>query len=412
MPKEGAPGAASPAATPDRRADRPVAVLASLGFGRLCMGLQLQAIASLTPFLMADLGFDYSQIGLLIGLFLAPGVVLGFVGSLLGARFGYRLIALVGALLMAAGSLWLGFATEFWGAAGARLLAGTGGILINIACLRLATELFEGKAMNRAISVTMSSWPVGLGLAAVTYPALAALDDWRLPLWLLTATTLASALCIAVFVREPVRAAGRRKPWGLTLDRRSCKLSLLLGSSFACFTASGILYLSFAPPFLMETGMSLTEANAIASLIFWFGLIGTPLGGWLADRRGGAEGVIQFGILGSAVLVVLVVEGHAPLVLSLLLGIIWGLPAAPYTGLLQRMLPLEALGAGYGLYFTLFYGGFFAFPALAGWLTEETGRPASSLWLAVALLLASTLLVLAFYRVARRGPLSGRAAGS
>ncbi|MEX2629402.1 MAG: MFS transporter [Tistlia sp.] len=383
------------------------AMLASLAFGRLCMGMQLQAIASLTPFLMADLGFDYSQIGLLIGLFLAPGVVLGLLGSLIGARLGYRRLGLFGALLMAAGSLWLGFVEGFWAAAGARLVAGTGGILVNIACLRLATELFEGKAMNRAIAVTMSAWPVGIGLAAVTFAPLAVWSDWRLPLWLLTGVTLLSALWLAFSVGEPARPARPRAPlFTLTLDRRSGLLALLLGAAFACFTAAGVIYLSFAPPFFIEAGMSLTEANATASMIFWLGLLGTPLGGWLADRRGGTPRVLYLGILGAALLVVLVValiaEPLAPLALTVLLGIVWGLPAAPFTGLLQRMLPLQAHGAGYGVYFTLFYCGFFAFPALAGRLTDATGSPGASLWFACALLLATALLVAAFYRAAHR----------
>ncbi len=385
-----------------RLAGRPWAVLASLAFGRFCMGLQLQAIASLTPFLMTDLGFSYSEIGLLIGLFLAPGVVLGMPGSLLGVRFGYRRLGVLGVLLMAAGSLWLGFSNDFWSAAASRLVAGTGGILVNITFLRLVTQLFDGRAMNRAIALVMSSWPVGLGLAAVTFPMLAD-GGWRLPVWLLTGLTAVSAISVGLFVREPARrVAAPSRLWTLQLDSRSWQLALLLGTAFACYTAGGIVFLSFAPPFLMAAGMSLTEASTAASLIVWLGLVGTPLGGWLADRRGDARMVLYLGILGSALLVSLITLGYAPLAIGLLLGIVWGLPAAPFTGLLQRMLPPQAHGAGYGLYFTLFYCGFFAFPAVAGWLTDLTGSPATPLWFAAGLLALTGLLIAAFYNVSRR----------
>ena len=42
-------------------------VLAALFFGRMCMGLQVQSVAALTPFLVTGLGLSYSEIGLLSG---------------------------------------------------------------------------------------------------------------------------------------------------------------------------------------------------------------------------------------------------------------------------------------------------------------------------------------------------------
>ncbi|GAB5467501.1 MAG: hypothetical protein Kilf2KO_05310 [Rhodospirillales bacterium] len=382
-------------------ARRPLAVLAALCFSRFCMGLQMQLIASLTPFLIAELGFSYTDIGLLIGLYLAPGVLLALPGSLLCVRFGYRQVGLVGLLLMTAGTLALVFVESFWWAAGARLLGGTGGILMNVAFLRLSTELFEGKAYNRAIAAVMSSWTVGIGLAAVTIPALATSGDWRLPFWLVSGLTFAAALAVWVLVREAPRERGLPGSlWSLGIDPRSRNISLLLGSAFACFTAGGIVFLSFAPPVLTAAGMSLTQASAIASLIIWGSLLGTPLGGWLADR-GGARRVIYLGALGSALLVVLVLIGPVPLVLTGLLGLLWGLPAAPFTGLLQRLLPAQALGSGYGLYFTLFYSGFFALPALAGWLVDLTASTAAALWFAALLLAVTALLYWGAARLSR-----------
>ncbi len=381
-------------------------VLASLCFGRFCLGLQLQYVAALTPFLMADVGYSFTAIGLLIGLFLAPGVVLALPSSLLCAHFGYRQLGLAGLVMMALGSLWLSFSESFWFAAGARLLGGTGGILLNVAFLRLTTVLFEGKAYNRAIAVVMSSWTVGIGLAAISLPFLAELGDWRLPIWLVSGLTLAAALCVRLFVPDRGQDVARGGTlWPLRLDRRSFRLSFYLGSAFACFTAGGIVFISFAPPFLMANGLGLAEANAVASLIVWLGLIGTPLGGWLADRSGDARPVIYAGALGCALVMVLLVSipvGWPALLLGLLLGISWGFPAAPFTGLLQRMLPSAALGAGYGLYFTLFYSGFFLFPALAGWLVDLTSSTASALWFAASLLAVTAILTATFYRAAAR----------
>ncbi len=59
-------------------------MLAVLTTARLAMGFQFQSIGSTAPFLVEDLGIDYTSVGLLIGLYLAPGVVLAFPTGLLG----------------------------------------------------------------------------------------------------------------------------------------------------------------------------------------------------------------------------------------------------------------------------------------------------------------------------------------
>lgn len=390
---------------------RSLMVLGALCLGRFCMGLQLQTVASLAPFIMPDLGFSFSDIGLLIGLFLAPGIVLAIPGSIFAARFGHVRIGVTGVVLMAAGSLGLALVGSFWESVVARLVAGTGGIMLNITFLRLAALLFEGRAMNRAIAIVMSAWPVGLGLGALAYPILAEFGGWRFPLWLVTGVTLSAALAVAVFVREPAQRGNEHASRSLLgMEGRSWRLSLILGSAFACFTAGGIVVLSFAPPFLQLSGLDFATASAVTSLLVWLGLLGTPFGGWLADRLGSARGVILAGALGSTLIILLLILGLPPLPLSMLLGILWGLPAAPFTGLLQRMLPRSDLGPGYGLYFTLFYCGFFGFPAVAGWLTDFTGSQAAPLWFAVVLLAMTAPLILFFFKLAGSGPAMAKTA--
>src|SRR5688572_22144215 len=51
-------------------------VLAVLCLARVSMGLHLQAVAAVAPFLIADLGLGYGEVGTLIGIFLLPGAVL------------------------------------------------------------------------------------------------------------------------------------------------------------------------------------------------------------------------------------------------------------------------------------------------------------------------------------------------
>ncbi|HZO25778.1 MAG TPA: MFS transporter, partial [Chloroflexota bacterium] len=76
-------------------------VLAVTCLARVSMGLHLQVVAAVAPFLIADLGLGYGEIGTLIGIFLLPGVVLSIPGGLISRRFGDTR-ALIGAIVLLA----------------------------------------------------------------------------------------------------------------------------------------------------------------------------------------------------------------------------------------------------------------------------------------------------------------------
>ncbi len=80
-------------------------ILAVLFTVRTVMGIHFQSVASFSPFLIEDLDIDYTRLGILIGLYHLPGVVLAFPGGLLGKRFGDKRVAMSGLVLMTIGAL-------------------------------------------------------------------------------------------------------------------------------------------------------------------------------------------------------------------------------------------------------------------------------------------------------------------
>ena len=74
-------------------------ILAVLFLARTAMGFQFQAVAALSSFVVADLEIDYARLGLLIGLYLLPGVAIAYPGGLLGQYFGDKRIAVLGMAL-------------------------------------------------------------------------------------------------------------------------------------------------------------------------------------------------------------------------------------------------------------------------------------------------------------------------
>src|SRR5205085_11703627 len=76
-------------------------MLAILFAARAATGFQFQSVGSSAPMLMRDLAIDYSEIGLLLGAYLLPGVVVALPAGLLGQRFQEKTLGLAGLALMA-----------------------------------------------------------------------------------------------------------------------------------------------------------------------------------------------------------------------------------------------------------------------------------------------------------------------
>src|SRR5262249_20390129 len=80
-------------------------ILAVLFLDRTTMGFQFQSVATLSDFLVAQFSVTYTQLGLLIGCYLLPGIVVAYPGGMLGKRWGDKQIAILGLTLMVVGGL-------------------------------------------------------------------------------------------------------------------------------------------------------------------------------------------------------------------------------------------------------------------------------------------------------------------
>ena len=117
-------------------------VLALLFAVRVSTGIQYQAVASLSPQLMSGFVLSIADIGLLIGLYHAPGTILAFPGGAIGAWLGDKPIALIGLALMAIGEIAAATAPTWSVLMGARIVAGTGGILLNVMIIKMVADWF------------------------------------------------------------------------------------------------------------------------------------------------------------------------------------------------------------------------------------------------------------------------------
>jgi predicted MFS family arabinose efflux permease len=377
------------------------AMLGVIFLTRLSMGIQFQSIASVAPLLISDLHIGYGQVGWLMGLFMLPGAAIAYPGGMLGRRFGERRLVLLGLALMTVGGLATALSAGFALAAAGRVASGTGGVLLNVMLTKMVADWFAGRELATAMSVMLTSWPVGIGLALATLGTLAGATSWRVAVHLtVVATAIAFVLMLALYRDPPKRDA--QEAGRSALGSREIRLAVLAGLVWGIFNASYVVFLSFAPGFLVAGGASVGAAGAITSLAIWVTLASVPLGGLLADRMKRPDLLTVVGsLLAMAALLAFPYTG-APALSCFLIGVLAGAPPGAVMTLLPKALPSAGLATGLGIYYSVFYLAMTVAPGLAGMLRDRTDSAAAPIVFAGVLITVPILALAVFRQVERR----------
>lgn len=374
-------------------------------FTRTALGFQFQSIAALTPFLVAGFDLSFAQVGLLMGLFMLPGVVLALPGGLLGQRFGSLRVVVAGLALLIVGGTIVSYSGGFDSAAIGRTLGGAGGVLVNIMLARMVADWFRGRELQTAMGIMLAAWPFGMALALVILGPLAAESSWRLAEY---ATVVAAGLALGlvglVYQGPPGALAVERATLRLNVPRRVWALAVSAGVGWALLNASVIVVASFAPSFLMSRGSSVTEAGLITGAALWISIVAVPIGGLVADRVNRPRLLIVAACLAATITIACIARAPVPALWMVASGILLGLPPSIMMSLLPRAVAAEHLSTALGVYYGLFYLGMAVSQTLAGLLRDLTGDPGMPLLFAAVLMAATVPAVFAFWR------LEGRAA--
>jgi MFS family permease len=379
-------------------------VLALLFAVRTGMGIQFQAVGALSPLWMSDLSAGIAEIGLLIGLYHAPGVAMALPGGAIGQRLGEKLGAAIGLALMIAGGALAALASDWSLQVAARLLAGIGGILLNVLVSKMVADWFAGKEIDTAMAIIGNASPVGIALALVALPPIAAAGGLVPTSWAVVACLVAALVALAILYRAPPHvpksAARRRSIWP---GGRAMWAVLAAGLVYGIYNAGIVAVFTFAPLMLMERGWPMAEAGSSTSLFLWLFALSVPAGGVLADRTGRSTAILLGGLACFAVGLVLTPRIDAPITLLVVLGIASGLPCGPIMSLAARALEPETRSVGIGICFTVYYLVQVAAPWFFGRAAEIGGGPRMAFDMAAASLCVGGLAWV-FYRRLVDGP--------
>ena len=182
-------------------------ILAVLFVVRATMAFQFQSVAAVAPLLGSEFGASLADIGVLIGLYFAPGVALALPGGAIGQKFGDKTTVLGALLLMLIGSLAMAMATSWSVQIAGRLVAGAGGVVLSVQLTKMLTDWFAGREIATAMAILVNSWPAGIAVSLLTLPVIGTRWGVGAVYLAVAAFVVCGFALIALLYRSPAEAA-------------------------------------------------------------------------------------------------------------------------------------------------------------------------------------------------------------
>ena len=372
-------------------------VLAVLFFVRATMAVQFQSVAAVAPLLNADFGVSLADIGILVGLYFVPGVILALPGGAIGQWFGDKTTVIAGLLLMIAGSCMMAFSSHWIGQISGRLVSGIGGVLMAVLMTKMVADWFVGKELSTAMAIFVNSWPIGIAASLLVLPPIGvAYGSSAVDLAVAGLIAGGTGLLVIAY-RSPAATTGAARS-SVRLGFHVAMAVVCAGLIWGLYNIAFAMIFSFGPSMLVERGWSITAAGSTVSIVLWLSAASVPLGGFLADRTGRHETIMVLCFFLTAPLLLVASRVDTVIPVFVALGALCGLAAGPIMSLPARVLQPETRALGMGVFFSISYVGLVLGPSLGGTYAAWAGSAASTFDLGALVLLICPIVLLVFLR--------------
>jgi MFS family permease len=373
-------------------------ILAVLFMVRATMAFQFQSVAAVAPLLGSEFGVGLADIGVLIGLYFAPGVVFALPGGAIGQRFGDKPTSLAGLLLMLAGSLAMALSASWSIQIAGRLVAGAGGVILSVQMTKMVTDWFAGREIATAMAIFVNSWPAGIAMSLLTLPAIGTAYGVGAVYFAVAALIACGIMLLAAAYQPPANSASYSAATG-RLDCNAVIAVIAAGLIWGLFNVGFAIIFSFGPSMLVERGWSVTAAGSAVSIVLWVAVFSVPFSGFLGDRTGRPDFMLVTGSIVLAVLMAALPRSGAVIPIIVALGLVSGLPAGPIMSLPARVLQPQTRAIGMGIFFTIFYAAMMLGPVIGGAYAKWAGSAAAAFDFGAAVVLLCPLILWGFKRV-------------
>jgi MFS family permease len=339
-----------------------------------------------------------ADIGILIGLYFTPGIALAVPGGAIGQRFGDKNTVLGALLLMLIGGLVMALSASWSGQIAGRLVAGAGGVLLNVVMTKMVADWFAGKEIATAMAIFVNSWPAGVALGLLTLPLIGTAYGVG-AVYLAVAALIGAAFVLLAAAYQPPGNAATMAATSGRLDRNALGAVIVAGLIWGLYNVGFAVIFSFGPAMLVERGWSITAAGSAISIVLWLAVISVPAGGFVADRTKRPELVLVIGCILFAILMVALPRSGAVILTITALGLISGQGAGPIMSLPARVLQPATRALGMGVFYTLYYATMMLGPVVGGACAKWAGSASAAFDFGAAMILACPVLLWGFNRI-------------
>jgi predicted MFS family arabinose efflux permease len=372
-------------------------ILALLFFARCAMAAQFESVGAISPLLKAQ-GLTFSQLGILIGTYLAPGVVFALPGGVIIQRFGEKKTLLVCLALMTVGGV-LALNSDWNTQLVARLISGSGGVILTVAATKMIVDLFSGRELVAAMGVFVVSWPMGIAIALVSLPQMGEMFGLYSAELLGLAYTVGAFLAIATALPSTYLPS---QTWRLMPSSwQSIVAVSIAGAIWGIANAAFATLFSFGPTMLTAKGYSASAAASLVSVVLWVTILAIPVGGVIGARYVKTNSIIVACIVLAAALTTLAIRVDSALAVFVCIGIVSGLPGAAVMSLPSRVLDVHSRAVGMGIFYSIYYGIMLFVPILQGLVARQSQSAAATFDVAAILLLSAIPLLGVFNLLTR-----------
>ena len=381
------------------------------------MGIGL--VSPILPQYARTFGVNITMVGLLITVFGVARILVDIPAGRLTDSLGRRPVLISGPLILAAGSIGCGLASNYWMLLGFRFIQGIGSAMYTTAAMVMLADISTPANRGRVMSFYQGSLLLGAGLGPTVggfiaeYFGLAA-PFFAFALFALLASLwaylrlsethpalFAQAAAVAADNSDPLPAASSKGLMVLLRDLNFLLISMITFGIFFMRTGAQnqILPLLGAD----RLGLSEGQIGLALTLVAIIQFVTIFAAGSLSDRFG-RKAVITAGCIIAAASLLMLGQSYSYrffLLSCLAMGLGIGISGPTPSAYVADIIPRENYSIGMGTYRAISDLGFVIGPILLGWLADVRGFGFSLLFNSLFLFLS----VLIFQFVAKEPPL-------